>query len=92
MQYCPSCGDEYRAGVTTCSSCKVPLVSGKERLAEVQGRERARASRSMDISPGDALVAIRAGKMRDLKPLQFLLAKELIPARIVGDNAGCGKG
>ena len=28
MPYCPQCGAEYTAGITTCRECGVPLVAG----------------------------------------------------------------
>jgi hypothetical protein len=92
MSYCPDCGDEYRLDIEQCVSCKVPLISGAEKLAKLQNKEQAFYSRSMDISASDQLITIRNGKLRDLKPYQILLAKDRIPALITGDSGGCAKG
>ncbi len=92
MNYCPSCGDEYRADIETCAGCRLPLISGRERLALERRREESFHSRSMEIAPGEPLVAIRGGKLRDLKPLQLLLAKERIPSLMTGEAGDCRKG
>jgi hypothetical protein len=92
MSYCPGCGDEYRSGIEQCVTCRVPLISGAEKLAQVRSREQAFNGRSMEISADDQLVTIRNGKLRDVKPYQLILAKERIPSMIRGEAGGCGKG
>ena len=92
MGYCPRCGDEYRAGIRRCAACDVELIPGAEKLRELQQRAQKLASRTMTIGPGDELVAIRNGKLKDLKPLQVLLARETIPSRLTGEAGGCAKG
>ncbi len=92
MNYCPSCGDEYRADASNCAICKIPLISGKERLASVIEQQEALGERSMDISPEDELVSIRKGPLTDMKTLQKLFAKERIPSILAGDEGGCAKG
>ncbi len=92
MNYCPSCGDEYRADITTCAVCDIALVSGVEKLAGMQAAQQAFGRRSMDISPEDALVNIRKGSIKDMKALRRLLAAERIPALLAGDADGCAKG
>lgn len=92
MGYCPYCGDEYRAGIGRCAVCGVKLISGSQRLKELQILEKEQAARSMDIGPDDDLVAIRNGKLKDLKPLQRLLALEVIPSQLVGEAGGCSRG
>jgi hypothetical protein len=92
MGYCPVCGDEYRAGISRCAGCDVPLISGREKYKQVLGSERERASRTMDILPNDERVTIRTGKLKDLKPVQVLLARETIPTLLTGESAGCGSG
>lgn len=92
MRYCPSCGDEYRADITTCAGCQVELVSGAEKLAEAKRQVKDFTSRSMEIGAGDPRVAVRGGKLRDLKPYQLLLAKERIPSLLTGEAGDCRKG
>ena len=92
MRYCPDCGDEYRADIETCAGCGVALVSGEERLREAKHRHKEFNSRSMEIGDNEARVAIRHGKLRDLKPSQLLLARERIPALLVGQPGGCSSG
>ncbi len=92
MNYCPSCGDEYRVDITLCGMCKIPLISGREKLAMVLAREEALGERSMEILPEDELVNIRKGPLNDMKNLQKLLALERVPAILAGDEGGCAKG
>ncbi len=92
MNYCPACGDEYRTDIQKCAGCEIELVSGLEKLAEIQKRELALASRSMEISVDDELITLRKGQLKDVKQLKKLLAKERIPAILAGDEQSCGKG
>ena len=92
MNYCPSCGDEYRGDSSHCLACNIPLVSGQEKLERVMAAEEALRGRSMDISPADDLVSIRKGPLKDMKSLQKLLASERVPAILAGDEGTCGKG
>lgn len=92
MMYCPSCGDEYRSGIARCVGCSVDLITGVEKLEQTQRKSQAFLGRSMDISEDEPRVVVRKGKLRDLKPHQFLLAKDRIPALITGEAGGCGKG
>ncbi|RWX48115.1 hypothetical protein VT98_11793 [Candidatus Electrothrix communis] len=50
LQYCPDCMDEYRAEITTCAACNIPLVSGKKMLEVRQNPAREQAGRTMVIS------------------------------------------
>lgn len=92
MCYCPRCGDEYRPDIAKCVACGVALLSGAEKLQQARRKAQAFDERSMEISEDDQRVVIRGGKLRDLKPYQLLLAKERIPALIIGEAGGCGKG
>lgn len=92
MNYCPTCGDEYRTDIASCAVCDVALVSGIEKLAEMQAAQQAMGERSMDISPEDELVNIRKGPLKDMKALRRLLAAERIPALLAGDAGGCARG
>lgn len=88
--YCPKCGDEYRAEIETCATCAVPLQSGSEKLAVLKQREANSSPRSMEISDEDELVTIHAGKLPSLKSLQHLLKAEYVPSLLFGDNASKG--
>ena len=88
--YCPKCGDEYRAEIKTCPACSIALESGSEKLAILRQQETGSPSRSMEISADDELVAVQIGKLGDLKPLQQLLKAAYVPSLLSGDNASKG--
>lgn len=92
LNYCPSCGDEYRTDVSYCVACDIALISGTEKLAKIQAAQEAFGERSMDISPDDELVNIRKGPLNEMKALQKILAGERIPAVLAGEEGGCDKG
>jgi len=92
MSYCPKCNEEYRSDIEQCVHCQLPLISAQERLRILRDQEKGFAARSMEITEGEPLVAIREGKLRDLKPYQILLAKERIPTLLNGGAGGCAKG
>ncbi|MCP4343222.1 MAG: hypothetical protein GY799_31195 [Desulfobulbaceae bacterium] len=92
MNYCPSCGDEYRADISHCGACSILLISGREKLDRIIKAEEVLGERSMDISPDDELVNIRKGPLKDMKALQKLLAQNRVPAILAGDEGGCAKG
>lgn len=91
MYYCPACGAEYRLDLPTCPTCLLPLAKGSERLAQVVREQEQRAGRG-ELGPDDKLVSLRTGPLSDMKYLQRILAKDAIPALVVGDPAGCGQG
>jgi hypothetical protein len=91
MNYCPACGDEFRADITRCVSCEITLITGEEKLAAVQKQQELMNNRSMEISADDELVALRKGGLHDMKQLQALLAGDRIPAILAADET-CGKG
>jgi hypothetical protein len=92
LQYCPNCLDEYRAEITTCAACNIPLVSGKEMLESQQDLEQKQAGRNMVISPDDELVTIRKGPLVQMKDLQTMLKREGIPSIAVSEDSNCGQG
>lgn len=92
MNYCPACGDEYRADQTTCAACEKTLISGSEKIALILEKEQQLSGRSMNLTFDDDLVTLRKGTLKDIKQLQALLAKERIPAMLAGDEQSCGKG
>lgn len=92
MSYCPSCGDEYRVGISECAACCIELISGQAKLQQAMAEQESFEGRPMDISPEDNLVTLRKGPLKDMKYLQKLLAEERIPAVIAGDENSCGKG
>lgn len=92
LSYCPECGDEYRADIAACVSCKVALISGTEKLEMHRSEKQRIEARSMEILPSDELTTIQKGSVNDIKALRNLLARERIPAIIAGDEASCKKG
>jgi hypothetical protein len=92
MYYCSSCGGEYRLELSICPICRIELVSGTEKRAQLE-RERERpAGRSTELQPGTELVSIRKGSLQEMKYLLKVLQLGYIPGLISGDESGCGKG
>ncbi len=92
MFYCPACGAEYRLDLDSCVTCRVPLTKGHDKMALAARERELRAGRSRDLEPDEKLVSLRKGPLPDMKYLQKILAKDAIPAMVVGDPGGCGQG
>jgi len=88
--YCPNCGEAYRAEIATCADCSIPLMSGAEKLSILKRQDSGDDTRSMDISAEDELVTIQAGKLGILKPLQQRLKAGYVPSILASDNASKG--
>ena len=88
--YCPKCGDEYRAEIPSCPACLVPLIAGSEKVALVKQQETGPPPHSTEISAADELATIQTGKLGYLKPLQQLLKAEYVPSILAGDNPSKG--
>ncbi len=93
LQYCPQCGDEYRADIVRCAACAVPLLSGKELLAQQRGQA---AAPRRPISPDDELVTIQKGPVVQMQMVQAMLKRAGIPSLAAGESSsscasgGCG--
>ena len=93
LKYCPVCDEEYRADIKMCADCAVELISGREKIGAEEAVRQRREARSMELSADDELVNIRKGPLLEMKKLQQILAKELVPALIAGEKtSNCGKG
>jgi hypothetical protein len=92
MNYCPNCGDEYRGDIDDCALCGIELISGEQKITLAQRHMENLLQRSMEINPGDALVSIQKGPLKDIKSLQRVLAKQRIPSIIAGDENNCSRG
>ncbi len=88
--FCPDCGQEYRAGFDTCADCGVRLISGVEKLDELKQQDTGTASYSMDISNDDELITIQVGKLGYIKSLQQILKNEQVPSLIASENDSKG--
>ena len=88
--YCPDCGEEYRAGFDTCADCGVKLISGAAKLDEARQRDPGEPSSSMDISTDDDLITIQTGKLGYIKSLQHILKGEKVPSLLASENASKG--
>ena len=88
--FCPACGQEYRAGFDTCADCGVSLMPGTEKLAQLRQQDTGGEEYSMEISAADQLVAIQTGKLGYIKPLQQLLKKEQVPSLLVSVDGAKG--
>jgi len=85
--YCPRCGDEYRADIRTCAACAVDLLSGAHLLAQETKRQQAPAT----IAPDEAVVTVRKGPLLHMKALQAALLGRGLPALVSKENdAACG--
>lgn len=92
LKYCPKCNDEYRSDIENCAGCNVPLITGAQRLAIEEERQRKIAGRSTTLSINDDLVTIHRGTLHDAKRLEVLMADERIGTLLAGDDNSCGKG
>lgn len=92
MHYCQSCDAEYRLDMPLCPVCRIPLVSGTERLEMLAREQDRRVGRSMKLQPGTELVSIRKGPLREMKYLLNILEQGYIPGLLSGDENGCVKG
>ena len=92
LQYCPQCGDEYRADIITCAACNLSLVSGGQRLLEEEQQRAVLENRPGVISEGDEVVTIYRGSLVDLKHMETVLGSERIGCLVIADEQSCGKG
>ncbi len=92
MKYCPNCNDEYRPEISKCGVCGQGLVFGAEYRAQEQARLARVRSRPGAVQAGDDLVTIHKAPLKDMKPVEELLAQENIGFLLVGDDRSCGKG
>ncbi|NLZ17727.1 MAG: hypothetical protein GX087_08365 [Desulfobulbaceae bacterium] len=84
--YCPQCGDEYRAEITTCAECKVALVSGAL-MAESTMPPVYR-----EIEPHEELLAVRRGPILLIRQLQAYLRSVGLASLIGPGEDGCKSG
>ena len=92
LKYCPECNDEYRAEIEKCAVCCVDLITGLQKIAMEEERQKILEGRSTDLSPDDDLVAIRRGSLADMRHLSDLLNGENIGTLLAGDDNTCGQG
>ena len=87
--YCPRCGDEYRADIETCAACGIGLLRGAHLLA--RQAEQRQASRSLAIEPGAPVVTVHKGPLLQIKALQATLQDRGLPSLVATeDGAACG--
>jgi hypothetical protein len=70
----------------------IPLIRGREKVVQVAREQDLRAGRSRKLAADEELVSIRKGPLPDMKYLQKILAKDAIPALVVGEADSCGRG
>jgi len=92
LQYCPDCMEEYRADISTCADCHIPLVSGRKLLEARKDSEQKQQGDTMVISPDDELVTIRKGPLVQIKDFQNMLKRAGIPSLAVSEDSNCGQG
>jgi len=91
LQYCPQCGDEYRAEISHCAACAVVLMSGRQRLQQEEERRAVMENRYVAIKEGEELVVVYRGPLADIKVLQEMLAAQRIVSMVSGDENSCAK-
>lgn len=88
LQYCPRCGDEYRAEIRTCAACAVALVSGQALLAAARNQSPAQV---VEIGADESVVALRSGPLPQMKEQLAALRKRGVAGRICKTEGGaCG--
>lgn len=92
MNYCPECEVEFRGDIKQCPTCDVMLISGEEKIQILAAQNDFSSTRTMEITSDDELISIRKGPLKDVKTLQRVLAREIIPSILAGDEESCGKG
>lgn len=92
LKYCPQCDEEYMAGIENCAACEVRLLTGQERLALEETRQRRLESRGVELSVDDDLVNIHRGPLSEIRHMENLLATENINTLVAGDDNSCGAG
>ena len=92
FQYCPQCGEEYRPEITHCAHCRVPLISGADKLTAAQDAEKKKNQRSKPITGAEILSVLQRGKLRDLKNIQLVLHEKMIASRLSAEASGCSQG
>lgn len=85
--YCPQCGDEYRAEITTCAECKVALISGAH-MAQGKTAPQYRA-----IAPHEELVAVRRGPLLLVRQWEDYLRRAGLASLVTpGEDGRCATG
>jgi len=80
--YCPQCRSEYRAGFTTCATCKVDLV------AELPPADAFESPDAMaKVLQGKETQAILVGSHVDLSEAQTFLATKRVASVLAGEAA-----
>jgi ribosomal protein L37E len=91
LKYCLECNDEYRAEIEKCAACGIGLITGLQKIAMEEERQKLLEGRCADLSPDDDLVAIRRGPLTDMRHLSDLLNGENIGTLLAGDENSCSK-
>ncbi|MBB5347747.1 hypothetical protein JWG42_04130 [Desulfoprunum benzoelyticum] len=92
LMYCPRCNGEYRAGIVSCATCGIGLISGADWQALRRGGNRRAVRGPAEITAEDTLMSLRRGQLKDIKYLKKLLAAEGIPSIIGGEGASSRTG
>ena len=87
LNYCPQCGDEYRAEITRCAGCGCVLHTGSQVLAARAAGMDGTVPTIHPIQPGEPLVALRQGPVLQIKQLREHLLRHGLPA-LAGSEQG----
>jgi hypothetical protein len=89
LKYCPKCRDEYMMVAERCAECDVPLLTGGDMAAFLEGKL---GGRKGALTEGDDLVTVHKGPLADLKHIAGLCEQENIGTAVVSQSSDCGKG
>lgn len=84
-RYCPRCDGEYRAEISVCAGCQVPLVAHRR-----DPEPGVRAGEPVAISPDEEVVTVQRGRLMDIKLQQRRFEREGIASVIGGEGPGGG--
>lgn len=89
LKYCPQCDDEYMPEIEKCHGCGVVLITGRQKMEVVEARRLRLEGRRGELSPDDDLVNLRRGPLAEMKQLEKVLGREVIPCLVAADDASC---
>lgn len=91
MNYCPLCDDEYRGELAKCGVCGSDLVSGVEKIEQIQSKAKRKNSSFHSDQLQDSPVTLYKGGLLEVKSVQQILNEHGIESRMVKNDDSCHK-